>query len=74
MFTFLRAFSDIPGVECRKKFRGYRTLILFVNYSENHRFFRAARFHGRNDRQRYAKYFASYFISQKLTITEAEEF
>ena len=35
MFTFLRAFSDIPGVE----FQVYRTSIFFVNYSENHRIF-----------------------------------
>ena len=31
-------------------------------------------FHGENDRPRYAKYFAIYFISQSLAITEAEEF
>ena len=34
MFTFLRAFSDIPGVE----FQVYRTSIFFVN-CENHRIF-----------------------------------
>ena len=28
---------------------------------------------GENDRQRYAKYFAVYFISRRLAITEAEE-
>ena len=39
MFTFLRAFSDIPGVECRKEFQVSRTSIFFINYSENHRFF-----------------------------------
>ena len=39
MFTFLRAFSDIPGVECRKKFQVYRTYIFFVKYSENNRIY-----------------------------------
>ena len=36
--NFLRAFSDNLGVECRKLFQVYRTLIFFLNYSENHRF------------------------------------
>jgi hypothetical protein len=30
-------------------------------------------FHGENDRQRYAEYFAIYFILQRLAITEEEE-
>ena len=28
MFTFLQAFSEIPGVECRKKFRVSKTKII----------------------------------------------
>jgi len=28
---------------------------------------------GKNERKRYAKYFAIYFISKRLAITEAEE-
>ena len=39
MLTFLRSFSHIPSVQCRKEFQVYRTSIFFVNYSENHRFF-----------------------------------
>ena len=31
-------------------------------------------FHGENDIQKYSKYFAIYFISRSLAITEAEEF
>ena len=39
IITFLLGFSDIPGVECRKKFQVYRTSIFFINFSENHRIF-----------------------------------
>ena len=45
-----------------------RLQFFFVNYSENFGWF-----HGENDRQRYAKCFAIYFISRRLAITEVEE-
>jgi len=61
MLTFLRAFSDNPGKECRKSH--------FFNYSKNHRVW----FHGKKDRPRFSKYFAIYFTSRRLVITEAEE-
>ena len=38
-FWSLNVFKNVPGVECRKQFRVYKTSIFFVNYSENHRIF-----------------------------------
>ena len=39
MFTFFTSIFRYSWCRCHKKFRGYRTLICFVNYSENHRIF-----------------------------------
>ena len=65
MFTFLRAFSDILGVECRK------TSIFFVKYSENHRIFpdgSIGKIIGRGMLN-----ILLFFISRRLAIAEAEE-
>jgi len=64
--SFLRAFSDIPGVGCRKQFRVYRTTIFFINYSENHKIFPGGSMIGRGLPNIYS-------ISGRLAITEAEE-
>ena len=72
MFTFLRAFSDIPGLECRKQFRVYQILIFFVNYSENYRTSPGGSM-GKIIGSCMPKHFSIYFILGRIAITETEE-
>jgi len=50
---------------------GYRTLILILIIVKTTDFSRW--FRGENDRHRYVKYFAIYFILWRLAITEVQE-